>query len=149
MVSYSDEVLQDMESLFSDCNHILEEDISDQVMDQMHKRITLLQKQSEEYKENLLDQESNSKSPVSREMASLLLTEDRKIRDMIERYFSPAEDTMRMAGARADVNVGALYVEYLTGRALQSTREALIGAMNLKILSKNAGDTSQKMTDAS
>ncbi len=141
MVSHPDEVLQDMESLFTDCNHILEEDIPDQIIDQMREWMSFLEKQSEEYKQNLLEHESNSKSALSREMASLLLTEEKKIKDLIERDFPYAEEKENAAAPRADVNVGALYVEYLTGRALQSAREALIGAMNLKVLSRRTKET--------
>ncbi len=140
MTCFSDEVLKDMENLFTVCNHILEENIPDQGIDKMKDQVIVLRQQSEDYKKNLLDQENNSKSDVSREMASLLLTEDRKLEDLIERDFPSERNRLQTAGSGPDMNVGALYVEYLTGRAMQSIREALVGAMNLKILSKRTDE---------
>lgn len=162
MLNYSDESLQGMTKLFDICDHILEEDVPDWVVAEMREWIICLEKQSDAYRKNLLDQERNSKSELSRKMASLLLTEDRKIEAVIEseipimRDLSPDDGRYACGTAnkrdrsdgmhdrekqgdmtRSDVNIGALYVEYLTGRAMQSIRDALIGAMKLKILSKN------------
>ncbi len=140
MVGFSEEILQDMkkmETLFTTCDHILEEEVSEQTIREMQDRVQNLREQSEAYKHSLQDQEDHSRSPESRGMAALLLTEDREIEARIKRQFPDAGDRAGEETPPADVNVGALYVEYLTGRAMQSIRIALIGAMNLKLLSED------------
>ncbi len=122
MDKLSEEALEKMEIVFEACDHILELDLSDQVIDEMRVQISALQKQSEDYQKHLMDQENNSKSYISRDMAAVLLREDHRVGEW--------QDEISQ-----DINVGALYVEYLTGRARQSIREALIVAMHLKILS--------------
>ncbi len=133
MAGFTDETLTSMEDMFTVCDHILEEEMSKEDLDSLEERIGSLCRQTEDYRDYLRDQESNSRLELSREMAAALLAEDRRIRELVEKDF-PSGDRSESA----DVNVGALYVEYLTGRARQSVREALIGAMILKTFSRRA-----------
>lgn len=137
MADFSDKALQSMEELLDICDHILEEDLSDHTINKMRDRIVFLQKQSEDYSNYLTDQENNSRSSLSREMASLLLEEDKEIRNCLGKVFPDTKCRMRVFGINTDENMGALCVEYLTGRARQSIRDALISAMKLRILSED------------
>ncbi len=144
MTGISNEAFCSMEKLFVFCEHILDERVSLQEMTAMQNELMLLQKQSEDYQEQLQDQEEHSRSDHSKMIAASFLEEDRRFRDFTKRTF--------LAGKRKetdeetdDMDLGALYVEYLTGRARQSVREALIGALNLKLSS--VGEEDQKETE--
>ncbi len=128
-----EEALQDIQELLSDCEHILEIDCSDQKLCEMLEQLEILKSQSDGYLEQLMDQKMNSKSGRSREMASLMLTEEKNLQRQLAKGIS--SDEKSPADDCGDLNIGVLYVEYLTGRAMQSIREALISAMCLKIVS--------------
>ncbi len=129
MSGCSNEALCSMEKLLSFCDHILEEPLSDQDISIMRDELNHLQIQSEHYKEHLRDQGNHSKSDLSRELAEMLIAED----DHFCNYLEDAFPIREKASEQEDFNAGALCVEYLTDRARQSVREALMGAMNLKI----------------
>lgn len=136
METISDETLKSIEQILAECDHILEIELPDNVIDEMEEQIAMLQQRSEEYIGNLADQEQHSRSASSRDMAALLLAEEEKIRELIEKELASVGNRTDVSETEQAINVCALCVEYLTGRARQSIREALIGAMNLKILSK-------------
>ncbi len=131
-----------MGSLLEACNHILEEKIPKDDLEGLLAQIDIMVAQSESYMANLQNQGTNSRSSISREIASLILNEDKKLRALIEKDF-PEPGKHESAKGPEDLNVGVLYEEYLTGRAMQAVREALIGAVNLKMLQeKDAGKAS-------
>lgn len=146
MTGFSNEALGGIENLLFVCDHILEEDIPEQEIPKMQERLRLLQKQSDDYKKRLSDQGENSMSDLSRRIASLFLEEDRILESFIKKNFTDTDYTGNYSGVAGDINIGALCVEYLTDRARQSIREALIGAMNLKILQRRM-DQSSRMCD--
>lgn len=134
MIGFSDETLYSIKELFVFCDHILEEELSDQDLRKIQDRICDLLNQSEEYQELLLDQKEHSRSELSREIAGTFLEEDQRFQDFMKDTIVMKNDRKCLSGGEDDFNEGALYVEYLTGRAMQSIREALIGAMNLKTI---------------
>ncbi len=136
MIGISDETLYSIKELFVFCNHILEEELSDQDLKRIQDQIRDLLNQSEGYRELLQDQKENSRSDLSREIAGAFLEEDQTFQDFMKDSIVMKNDRKCSSGSGDDFNEGALYVEYLTGRAMQSIREALIGAMNLKTMQK-------------
>ncbi len=123
-----------IEELLACCDHILEEKMTEQELQNIRIELNELCQQAENYRSRLQDQKQHSRSDLSRKIASQLLQEDRKLSALLSGYFPEREN-----GAweeERDADIGALYVEYLTGRARQSIREALIGAIHLKILQK-------------
>lgn len=134
MEAYPEKAHVEMEALLTQCDHILETHFSDEELADLQNGLRLLQTEAEAYRVDLADKEAHSCSGLSRGMASMLLTEDRRVEDYLASCFSPPGDVSGVSLSDQDRNVGALYVEYLTGRARQSVREALIGAARLKLL---------------
>ncbi len=135
MAGSPEETLESIYELLSDCEHILEIECSDQRLSKMQEQLSALIAQSESYRRNLLDQQKNSKSVRSREIAALMLEEEDHLERQLLKGIPGYGDKKEAAAGHKDLNIGALCVEYLSGRAMQSIRETLIGAMSLKITS--------------
>ncbi len=90
--------------------------------------------QSELYYRNLADKGENSRSEVSRRIAATLLNEERwSVNPLYYKKGFPGDindEDLTMT----DLDIEALYVEYLTGRARQALRDAEMGALYLKLL---------------
>lgn len=135
MNKYSHEALDSIEGLFTFCEHILDEPLEDQDLIAIQDKLTCLQRQCDAYQEQLRDQKAHSKSDQSKSMAATFLKEDTLFQDFMKKAFSEKKNS-DADEIEASMNIGALYVEYLTGRARQSVREALIGAFSLKLIQK-------------
>lgn len=143
MPEYLDSALREIETLFHNSIHILGTGISEQTEENLQNQLTRLQKQSEDYKAFLSDQAEHSRSSLSRDMAALIMIEERKIENLLAEYFPDDPEKAADMISDEDYNVRALYEEYLTGRAMQSVREALIGAIKLRILSERSKQIKQ------
>ncbi len=135
MSFYSEQFLMDMDEILLRCDRILENHISDTELSVIKRDMEDLKKQSELYYENLKDQIENSKLDISRKLAAIVLKEDEKIEDFFESYYS-VDNFFGSEISMENMNEIALYVEYLSGRAKQAFRDALIGAMGLKLLAE-------------
>ena len=135
MSFYSEQFLMDMDEILLRCDQILENSISDDELSVIKSDMEDLKKQSELYYENLKDQIENSKLDFSRKLAAIVLKEDEEIKRFPETYYS-LDNSFGSVGSIENVNEIALYVEYLSGRAKQAFRDALIGAMRLKLLAE-------------
>ncbi len=133
------DVLHGMGSLLESCNHILEEKIPKDDISYLLSQADLMTTQSDTYRAELRNQSENSRSGVSREIATQILDEDIKVTDLIQKAF-PECEMISEDGEDVDLNVGALYEEYLTGRAMQAIREAIIGAIHLKMIQNEKED---------
>ncbi len=135
MSFYSEQFLMDMDEILLRCDRILENHISDTELSVIKRDMEDLKKQSELYYENLKDQIKNSKLDFSRKLAAIVLKEDENIENFFESYYS-VDNFFGSEISMEKMNEIALYVEYLSGRAKQAFRDALIGAMGLKLLAE-------------
>lgn len=140
-----EETLESIYELLSDCEHILEKECSDQRLSEMQEQLSVLTAQSEYYRRNLIDQQMNSKSLRSREFAALMLTEKNDLERQLLKGIPGYLNQKETADDLKDINIGALCVEYLSGRAMQSIRETLIGAIKLKIASGDLARINHKL----
>lgn len=143
MPDYFDGTLREMEQLFHSCIYILETEASDQNGKAMQEQLVSLQTQSDVYKTFLSDQAEHSRSVMSRDMASLIIAEEGKIESLLAEYFPDDPEKATAVLSDADYNIRALFEEYLTGRAMQSVREALIVALKLRMLSERSKHITQ------
>ncbi len=140
-----EKTLESIYELLSDCEHILEKECSDQRLSEMQEQLSVLTAQSECYRRNLMDQQMNSRSLKSREFAALMLAEENDLERQLLEGIPGHLDKEKAADDHNDLNIGALCVEYLSGRAMQSIRETLIGAMKLKIASGDLARINHKL----
>ncbi len=136
METLPEQVLGNVDSLLSRCDHILETELSDQELVRLQAELNHLKTQSASYLQELADKKANACSEHSRIIAALILTEEQNLEEFMTTQFPQGSRTDRESLSDQELNIGALYVEYMTDRARQSLREALIGACQLKLLDK-------------
>lgn len=125
----------ELDELSEDVKRILDSKISEPEIKGIKKYLDQLLSQSETYYRNLKDKGMNSRSEVSRRMAMSLLSEERwSVNPLYNKEGFPS-DIKREDISSVDLDIEALYVEYLTGRARQALRDAEMGALYLKLLS--------------
>lgn len=135
MSSNLENIRSGLDELSAVCSNILDPESSEIEMQRIREYMHQLLAESEQYYRNLADKGKNSRSEVSRRIAMTLLNEERwSVNPLYFKEGFPAdindEDISLM-----DLDIEALYVEYLTGRARQALRDAEMGELYLKLLS--------------
>ncbi len=130
---FSKQVFSDVEDMLQKCDQILESSISEEELPAIRQEMEELRRQSIEYYDNLKDQVENSKLEFSRKVASMILREDKDIKQYLEDQYLRNRAFFTEPAAN-DIDERALYVEYLSGRARQAFRDAMMGAINLRLL---------------
>ncbi len=133
----------ELDGLSEDIRKILDSEVSEAEIQGIEAYMQQLMSQSETYYSNLRDKGMNSRSEVSRRMAMSLLNEERwSVNPLYNKEGFPLDINSTNISSM-DLDIEALYVEYLTGRARQALRDAEMGALYLKLLSgkKNSAST--------
>lgn len=134
MGSDIDNIRSGLDALSEDVRSVLDSEISEEDLQGIRGDMQQLLAQSERYYKELKDKGENSRSEVSRHIANVLLNEECwSVNPLYNKEGFPKEFGDEDISS-TDLDLEALYVEYLTGRAGQALRDAEMGELYLKII---------------